>query len=177
MEFNSQMDTETQSSYELLSELCEKGIIGWPIDFELSPLSESEADEDLSSWGLNSNWKTETDIFIKFGRDGTGSSFLLWQYANEFPPAVVFLGSEGELFNVAQTLTFFLRYLASGCDFGYGEWFELEQEKDPDAIDRSLLSSEINSIHPVIKEHANVLNQKSQIVIPSFEAWVNTKVS
>ncbi|MBQ4838546.1 hypothetical protein [Pseudoalteromonas luteoviolacea] len=169
------MDAETLSSYELLSDLCKQGIIGWPIDFELSALSEVAADEELSSWGLIANWKTENDKFIKFGQDGSGSSYLLWQYAEDFPPAVVFLGSEGETYNVAPTLSFYMRYLASGCDFGYGEWFEPEPELDPDAIDRNLLSSKISAVLPQITEHANELNQKSLMVIPSFESWVKSK--
>ncbi|WP_193165557.1 hypothetical protein [Microbulbifer hainanensis] len=171
------MDTNSAKAISLLLELQDKGVLGWPIDLELQKPSEEDGASETKYWFDGDKWKKEKYKIIKFGQDGTGSSYCLWYYPElTGEPPVVFFGSEGELYNVAISVKEFARYLGAGYDFGFGGWFAADEENDPDAIDRMKLQKEIESVYGALEGNPEELHQKLLSAHPSLEEWVDKQV-
>ena len=103
-----------QDAIEFMDRLCEQNIITYPIDYETCYPSDKELAETMRCWFGGTKWLENSDSFVQFGQNGTGSLFLLWFYPSlKQDPPVVFMGSEGESCLAAPSINDFIKPLFS----------------------------------------------------------------
>jgi len=153
-----------------------KEILGWPIDYEVYSLSDSELEETLGDWFGSNKWSKSGHSFLQFGQDGTGSLFCLWFYPelkHELP--VVFLGSEGESCLVSSNTTDFVKQLTSGKLFYDGDWLEPEPE-DESELNWNELKIKTMEYLGAINNTPEEIKEKAIKEHPGFSTWVESKV-
>lgn len=168
---------EDINALQFLNKLCKDEILAWPIEFEFDNPSIESLEHTLDCWFGDRRWSSSGDMFILFGKDGTGSLFLLWQYPglNNRPP-VVFLGSEGDSYLIASDTTEFVKQLGSGLLFFEGSWLE----PDPDEcieLDWKRLNNEIQKKYGSFEITANETTKCARSRQPDFTKWVKGKIN
>ncbi|KFE56892.1 hypothetical protein [Pseudomonas syringae] len=115
------MDAATQAAVSFLKGLSTGPHIEWPHDFRVVEPSDEQLAEEFGYCFGGQRWSTSGDTFVQFGRDASGSMFLLWYYPglNAKPP-VVYVGSEGESMLLATDIEDFIRQLGLGESFCCG---------------------------------------------------------
>ncbi|AXH09312.1 hypothetical protein CP960_02265 [Malaciobacter halophilus] len=170
------LNKNSLESLEYLKKLCEKEIISWPIDFEFYQVSKEELNQTFKYWFGNETWSSCNDSFIQFGKDASGSMFLLWFYPKlKTEPPVVFMDSEGEAYLVSSCITDFIKQLASGYLFFNNSWIELSL-KEKKELNWELLKEEVNEHFGVTNINPQELTQIAKLNHPNFSDWVKSKI-
>lgn len=170
------LNKNSLESLEYLKELCEKEIISWPIDFEFYQTSKTQLEETLKYWFGNEAWSSSGDSFIQFGKDASGSMFLLWFYPKlKTEPPVVFMDSEGDAYLVSSSITEFVKQMASGFLFFSGSWIEPDS-KEKKELDWTLLKKLVNEHFCIKHINPEELTKIAKLNHPSFSDWVKSKI-
>lgn len=166
------MDEPTARAVNLLTALQDEALLDTPIDVEV--LEVREATDALDTWfeASDVDWTQSGHRFVQVAQDGTGSFFCLWHYpALEGAPAVVFIGSEGELRVVADDAADFVRQLAMSCVF-LGDGWVPPGKKDQEQLDFPALRARVEGELGPWSETADELQARGVRRHPDFAAWV-----
>lgn len=170
------MDDETLNARSFLKILCGSEQIRWPIDFAVFEPNDEELAETFGCWFGGQRWSTSGDTFAQFGKDATGSMFLLWYYPGlTTQPPVVFLGSEGESCLVSNSIEDFIHQLGSGKLFFNGDWYAPSPGENKD-LDWQNLQRLIHEKLGRSDETPEQLSEKARQAHPDFTRWVESMV-
>ena len=170
------ISSSTQESLDFLQNICDEGIVSWPIDYETNNANDRELAQTFGFWFGGDKWSKHGDTFAQFGQDGTGSMFLLWFYPNlTGEPPVVFMGSEGETCIVASNINDFIKQLCSGKLFFDGGWLD-PVEEDKDKIDWDNLRMIAEAKFGSLELSPDQLCGRAKNAHPSFVEWVESNV-
>ncbi|VVO86191.1 hypothetical protein [Pseudomonas silesiensis] len=170
------MDYETKTALSFIDRLSTGQHNLWPHDFEFSETSDDELTEAFGYWFGGHRWANSGDTFVQFGRDGTGSMFLLWYYPDlNAPPPVVLLGSEGERCLMATDIDDFIRQLGSGQLFFNETWSE-PLPNEIDEMDWCELRRTIHEKYGLGDEPPEKIAEKARLTHPDFPRWVESMI-
>ncbi|MBK4992976.1 hypothetical protein IAE39_001150 [Pseudomonas sp. S37] len=170
------VEVATRDALIFLKGLCEAELITWPIDYEFVEHSDEQLAETFGDWFGGTRWSECGDCFVHFGRDGSGSLFLLWYYPELISqPPVVFMGSEGECGLVADNIQDFIRQMGSGKVFFDNAWITPEDE-DNMVINWAGLACAIEQQYGSNHVTPEQLLDKAKRNHVDFAQWVESKV-